>query len=116
MLYDRGRAKGPEPSSALVLYQEVGRHGVRRGYLQGLEDVAIYYQSWRPEGEIKAVLLVAHGYAEHSGRYQNLVNYFVPRGYAVYALDHRGHGRSGGERVFVKRFSDYVVDLKTCST
>ena len=58
-------------------------------------------------------MLIAHGYAEHSGRYQNVVNHFVPKGYAVYALDHRGHGRSDGERVQVDRFSDYTTDLKT---
>jgi acylglycerol lipase len=60
-----------------------------------------------------AVLLVVHGLAEHSSRYGNVVDYFVPRGYAVYALDHRGHGRSGGQRAYVERFDDYHVDLKT---
>jgi len=58
-------------------------------------------------------LLVAHGFAEHSGRYGNLVDYFVPNGYAVYALDHRGHGRSDGERVHTEQFTDYLTDLKT---
>jgi acylglycerol lipase len=57
--------------------------------------------------------LIAHGFAEHSGRYGNVVNYFVPKNYAVYALDHRGHGRSDGERVQVDEFSDYIKDLKT---
>ena len=37
----------------------------------------------------------------------------VPKGYAVYALDHRGHGRSDGERIKVDDFHDYVTDLKT---
>jgi acylglycerol lipase len=61
----------------------------------------------------RAVLLIAHGFAEHSGRYGNVVNHFVPRGYAVYALDHRGHGRSDGERVHVDNFNEYIKDLKT---
>jgi alpha-beta hydrolase superfamily lysophospholipase len=39
--------------------------------------------------------------------------YFVNLKYAVYAPDHRGHGKSDGERVYVERFSDYVDDLKT---
>jgi len=82
-------------------------------YFKGFQDFKIYYQCWLPKGEPKAVLLVAHGFAEHSGRYGNVVNYFVPRGYAVYALDHRGHGKSDGERVQINDFHDYIVDLKT---
>src|SRR4030042_4929638 len=79
----------------------------------GYKDFSIFYQSWLPEGDIKAALMVAHGYAEHSGRYMNLVNYFVPKGFAVYALDHRGHGRSDGNINEVGDFSNFVTDLKT---
>jgi alpha-beta hydrolase superfamily lysophospholipase len=50
---------------------------------------------------------------EHIGRYHNLVNHVVPLGYAVYGLDHQGHGKSEGTRVFVDRFQTYLDDLKT---
>jgi acylglycerol lipase len=83
------------------------------GGFKGYKGLNIYYQCWLPEGNAKAVLLVVHGWAEHSGRYMNLVDYFVPRGYAICALDHRGHGRSEGPRGYVDRFSDYLLDLKT---
>ena len=83
------------------------------GRFSGHKKVNIYYQCWLPAGEPQAILLVVHGIHEHSGRYTNLVNYFVPKGYAVYGLDHRGHGRSEGLRGYVERFSDYLDDLKT---
>lgn len=84
----------------------------KEGYMKGVRDTDIYYQYWMPEGEPKAILLVVHGLAEHSGRYMNVVNHLVPSGYAVYGIDHIGHGKSAGERVYVKRFQDYTETLK----
>ena len=84
----------------------------QEGYLKGVRDTDIYYQYWLPEGEPKAILLVVHGLAEHSGRYMNVVNFLVPSGYAVYGIDHIGHGKSDGKRVYVKRFQDYTKTLK----
>ena len=84
----------------------------KEGKFKGLGDLQLYYQYWLPPGELKAILMVAHGFAEHSGRYAHVAEYFVEKGYAVYALDHRGHGKSEGERVYVEQFSDYVDDLK----
>ena len=85
----------------------------QEGHFQGLDNLDIYYQVWLPDEAPLAVLLVVHGLAEHSGRYSNVVNHFVPQGYAIYALDHRGHGHSQGRRVYVERFGDYLDDLKT---
>ena len=84
----------------------------QEGFFKGIRDANIYYQGWLPESEPKAVLLIVHGLAEHSGRYGNVVNHFVPLGYAVYGIDHFGHGKSEGTRVFVKRFDDYTNTLK----
>ena len=83
------------------------------GKFQGHKDLSLYYQGWLPANKLKAVLLVIHGLAEHSGRYMNLVNYFVPRGYAVYGFDQRGHGKSPGLRGYIERFSYFLSDLET---
>lgn len=85
----------------------------QEGFFNGVRDHRIYYQYWLPETEPKAVLLVVHGLAEHGGRYMNLVNHFLPLGYAVYAADHLGHGSSEGRRVYVERFTDYTDTLVT---
>ena len=59
------------------------------------------------------MLLICHGMGEHSGRYATVVDALVPDGWAVYGLDHRGHGRSGGVRVHVSHYADFLADLDT---
>ena len=81
------------------------------GNFKGVRNANIYHQAWLPGGNVKAVLLIVHGLGEHCGRYMNVVNHFVPLGYAVYGLDHIGHGRSEGAREVVERFTDYTDTL-----
>jgi acylglycerol lipase len=83
------------------------------GGFKGVRDASIYHQAWLPDAEPKAVVLIVHGLGEHSGRYMNVVDAVVPRGYAVYALDHIGHGKSDGGREIVERFEDYTDTLTT---
>ena len=85
----------------------------QEGFFKGARDTRIFYQAWLPNGDPKGILIVVHGLAEHCGRYMNLVNHFVPQGYAVYGMDHIGHGKSNGARVYVHRFEDLTDTLKT---
>ena len=57
-------------------------------------------------------MVIAHGLGEHSGRYGNIINELKGSNVSVYALDHRGHGKSGGKIGHVESFMDYVYDLK----
>ena len=84
----------------------------QEGYLKSNRATNVYYQYWLPEDKPKAILMVAHGLAEHSSRYMNLVNHFVPLGYSVYGIDHMGHGKSEGKRVYVEQFQDFTKTLK----
>jgi alpha-beta hydrolase superfamily lysophospholipase len=84
----------------------------QEGFFKTIGDASIYYQCWLPEGEPKAALIIVHGFAEHSGRYTNVVEHFVSLGYAVYGLDHLGHGRSDGLRAHAERFEEFTRTLK----
>ena len=82
------------------------------GKFTGFNDWQLYYQQWLPDGASKAKIVVVHGLGEHSGRYGNVVDYLVPKGNAIYALDHRGHGRSPETHcAHVNRWEEYREDL-----
>jgi acylglycerol lipase len=85
----------------------------QEGFFAGVHGTRIYHQCWLPESEPKAVLMIVHGLGEHSGRYLNLVNHFVPMGFAVYGMDHPGHGKSDGARKYVDRFEDFICNVKS---
>lgn len=72
----------------------------------------ILSRSWLPDSTPEAYLLFLHGYSEHSGRYTDVARYFVKEGFAVYALDYEGHGKSSGLRCDVREFSYYVDDAQ----
>jgi alpha-beta hydrolase superfamily lysophospholipase len=77
----------------------------------GIGGLDLYAQAWLPENHVRAVVVVAHGLGEHSGRYAGLAEALVGSGHAVYALDHRGHGRSPGARANIERFEYLVSDF-----
>lgn len=79
----------------------------------GVEGVKIFTREWQPDDTTRAVVVISHGLNAHSGLYEWSAQQFTPNGLAVYALDHRGHGRSEGERFFVKKFADWTQDLAT---
>ena len=81
------------------------------GTFETTDGRRLFERAWLPDGEPKGVLALVHGYAEHSGRYDYVGSWLAERGYAVHALDLRGHGHSEGERVFVRSFNEYLDDV-----
>ena len=81
---------------------------------KGVGGLNIFGSSWHPEGRpSRAVVVIAHGFNSHSGYYAWGAEQLGSAGYAVYALDHRGRGKSDGERYWIDQASDYVDDLAT---
>ena len=77
----------------------------------GIGGIKLYAQAWLPEAAPRAVIVVSHGLGEHGGRYETLARELVQRDHAVYAVDHRGHGRSSGPRANIERFAHLVADF-----
>jgi alpha-beta hydrolase superfamily lysophospholipase len=61
------------------------------------DGLELFIRSWTPP-QYKAIIALVHGFGEHSGRYHHVADVLNKNGYAVVALDLRGHGKSGSER------------------
>ncbi len=79
----------------------------------GVGGVRIVYDVWTPDEAPRAVVILSHGFGEHARRYDHVAQRFGRDALVTYALDHRGHGRSGGKRVLVKDISEYTGDFDT---
>jgi alpha-beta hydrolase superfamily lysophospholipase len=87
------------------------------GTFAGAGGREIFWQAWTPDPDpavqLRGVVVIVHGAGEHSGRYQHVAQRLVTEGYAVYALDHRGHGRSDGPRALIDRLDSAVSDIES---
>ncbi|MER7008640.1 lysophospholipase [Dactylosporangium sp. NPDC000555] len=79
--------------------------------LTGGGGVRIVYDAWLPERGVSGVVVLSHGMGEHARRYDHVIARLGELGLAVYAPDHRGHGRSGGKRLLARRIAEYTDDL-----
>jgi alpha-beta hydrolase superfamily lysophospholipase len=84
----------------------------RDGWIASDDGKRLYWQAWLPDGEPRCVVVLAHGVNEHSGRYRHVGERLAREGIAVYAPDHRGHGRSDGHPALIDRLDHVVADLK----
>jgi len=81
--------------------------------VEGKDGNEIFFRCWRPDGPPSALVVICHGVNSHSGQYDWTARQLADTGFAVYALDLRGRGKSSGERFFVGDVEDYVGDLAT---
>ena len=84
---------------------------------QGRREIApgrsAYWQAWLPREPARAVVVIVHGLHEHSARYAHIGARLAAADFAVYAADHRGHGRSDGRRANIERMALIVADLSS---
>jgi acylglycerol lipase len=76
------------------------------------DNLKLHTVSWLPQTPPRAVVFIVHGYGEHIGRYPHVAEALVNAGFAVYGLDHRGHGKSEGTRAYFKTLDDAVNDYR----
>jgi acylglycerol lipase len=78
---------------------------------EGVGGLKIFMRSWKPETTPRGVAILVHGFNAHSGYMVWPAEQFLASGFAAYALDLRGRGKSEGERFYVEEFSDYLGDV-----
>jgi len=75
------------------------------------DGTRLFYRRWVPQGTPKRLVVMVHGFADHSGRSPSLVDHLVAQGALVYAYDQRGSGNSGGQRGHIMRYQELIDDL-----
>lgn len=76
--------------------------------IKGEDGKEIFVYSWIPDNNksMKGIIQIAHGMAEHAERYREFAEFMNSEGFAVYANDHRGHGKTAGTLENVGYFAD----------
>jgi alpha-beta hydrolase superfamily lysophospholipase len=85
---------------------------VPRSEWPAVDGTPLHVRHWAPSGEPWARVLLVHGIGEHSGRYERAGHLMADAGLAVEAFDLRGHGLSGGRRVYVRDWDDFLDDVE----
>lgn len=75
------------------------------------DGLILHGKTWIPENDITSVICIIHGFGGHIGHYENFSGYMTGKGHAVTGLDLRGHGKSGGNRGYVKSGELLMSDI-----
>jgi len=84
----------------------------RTGHFISWADTRLFFRTFEPDGDAVGTFLYVHGYAEHSGRYADLIDEVLSAGWRCAGFDHRGHGNSEGMSGYILRFRHLVYDVE----
>jgi len=75
------------------------------------DGMNVFYRNWKPAGQPKALVVIAHGFNSHSGYYQWVAEQLIAQDYEVYAIDFPGRGQSDGERFYIADYHAFIAIL-----
>lgn len=75
------------------------------------DGLKIFGQLWKTDGPEKAIIALVHGFGEHSNRYHHVAEAFCDHNYSMIAMDHRGHGKSEGQRGHTPSYESLMQDI-----
>src|SRR5271165_6591424 len=76
-----------------------------------VDGLSLFCRKWDPAAKALACVVIVHGLGEHSGRYVHVGRFFAEAGFRTIAFDLRGHGRSDGKPVFIRRYEELASDV-----
>jgi alpha-beta hydrolase superfamily lysophospholipase len=82
--------------------------------IESSSELILYVSVWKPETNIKAIVVLVHGLGEHCQRYAPYIEYFTKQGIAFTAFDLMGHGRSEGTKGTITEYQNLVDDVDIC--
>jgi alpha-beta hydrolase superfamily lysophospholipase len=95
----------------MTMAQAPNRNAAAEETFEGKGGLKIFLRSWKPAGKPRAAVVICHGVNSHGGQYVWPAEQLARSGFAVFALDLRGRGKSEGERFYVEDVADYVADV-----
>ena len=93
------------------VFSDISNQVISEDFLQTEQGLRLFYRRWEPPKPPQAACIVVHGLGEHGGRYEALAQALNSRALTVWAMDHRGHGRSDGRRGDCCSIHDFAGDL-----
>lgn len=102
----------PQLPPSVALAQPAPSLDVLRPFFTTSHGFALFVRKWLPRHDVapRGAVFLVHGIGEHGGRYDHVARQLARAGFAVFSVDHQGHGLSDGERMFALKIAHLAED------